>query len=110
MTADDGRYRFRTIRPVSYPGRAPHIHFAVSGPGVESLVTQMYVDGEPENERDMLLSRVRDPAARQRLLVALAPNPDDSAHLIGTFDLVLAADGRLGSARADPVYRSLAGV
>ncbi len=109
VTADDGRYRFRTIRPVSYPGRAPHIHFAVSGPGVESLVTQMYVDGEPENERDMLLSRVRDPAERQRLLVALAPNPDDSAHLTGTFDLVLAADGRLGSARADPAYRAFAG-
>src|SRR5690349_394339 len=25
----DGRYSFRTIRPVPYPGRTPHIHFTV---------------------------------------------------------------------------------
>ena len=26
-TDEQGQYRFRTIRPVAYPGRAPHIHF-----------------------------------------------------------------------------------
>ena len=52
---DDGAYRFRTIRPVAYPGRAPHIHFALSGQGVERLTTQMYVAGEPLNEGDILL-------------------------------------------------------
>lgn len=28
-TDAEGRYVFRTIRPVPYPGRTPHIHFAV---------------------------------------------------------------------------------
>ena len=43
---DGGRYAFRTIRPVAYPGRTPHIHFKVHAPGVGMLTTQMYVAGE----------------------------------------------------------------
>ena len=43
----DGFYRFRTIRPVAYPGRTPHVHFALAGPGFERFTTQMYVAGEP---------------------------------------------------------------
>lgn len=39
-----GRYAFRTIRPVAYPGRTPHIHFKVHAPGTGVLTTQMYVD------------------------------------------------------------------
>ena len=41
-----GRYDFRTIRPVAYPGRTPHIHFKVHAPGAGRLTTQMYVAGE----------------------------------------------------------------
>ena len=26
----DGRYNFRTLRPVAYPGRTPHLHFKVA--------------------------------------------------------------------------------
>ena len=52
LTDADGRYRFRTIRPVPYPGRTPHIHVAVTPPGGPTLVTQMYVHGEAGNERD----------------------------------------------------------
>ena len=88
-TADDGRYRFRTIRPVPYPGRAPHIHFAVSGPGFEPLVTQMYVDGAPENGRDWLLGSIRDPEQRASVLVRFAPDPSFDGVPAGTFDIVL---------------------
>ncbi len=90
-TADgDGGYRFRTIRPVPYPGRTPHIHFAVSGPGFPRLVTQMYVAGEPQNEQDGVLMSVRDPAARARLTVPLRPAAEtEPGALAGTFDLVL---------------------
>ena len=87
---DDGAYRFRTIRPVPYPGRAPHIHFAVSGPGIETLTTQMYVAGDPGNRRDGLLRRVRDPDARARLIVPLAAADDlEPGALAGRFDIVL---------------------
>ncbi len=85
-----GAYRFRTIRPVHYPGRAPHIHFALSGAGIDRLTTQMYVAGEPWNRRDGLLNRVRDPKARARLIVALAPAPElEAGALAGRFDIVL---------------------
>jgi protocatechuate 3,4-dioxygenase beta subunit len=85
-----GAYRFRTIRPVPYPGRTPHIHFAVSGIGLPRYTTQMYVAGEPGNQRDGVLMGVRDPAARARLIVPLQPLPDDpSGALAGTFDIVL---------------------
>jgi protocatechuate 3,4-dioxygenase beta subunit len=40
----DGRYRFRTIRPVAYGGRTPHIHFKVKLQRRELLTTQMYVE------------------------------------------------------------------
>jgi protocatechuate 3,4-dioxygenase beta subunit len=92
QTATDGAggYRFRTIRPVPYPGRTPHIHFAVSGAGMPRFVTQMYVEGEPGNERDGVLMGVRDPAARARLIVPLRPASEGEPNaLAGTFDIVL---------------------
>ena len=39
VTDATGGYRFRTIRPVPYPGRTPHIHFAVSGPSLARFTT-----------------------------------------------------------------------
>ena len=90
ITDEHGGYRFRTIRPVPYPGRTPHIHFAVSGPGLPRFTTQMYIAGEPLNERDGVLLGVRDPAARARLIVPLRPAPEIEANaLAGTFDIVL---------------------
>jgi protocatechuate 3,4-dioxygenase beta subunit len=83
-----GGYRFLTIRPVPYPGRTPHIHFAVSAPGFPRFITQMYVAGEPQNERDGVLMGVRGPAARARLIVSLEPAAE-SGTLAGTFDIVL---------------------
>ena len=88
-TDREGGYLFRTIRPVPYPGRTPHIHFAVSAPGFPRLITQMYVAGEPQNERDGVLMSIRDPAARARLIVPLRPAAKPEA-LAGTFDIVLA--------------------
>jgi protocatechuate 3,4-dioxygenase beta subunit len=90
VSAADGGYRFRTIRPVPYPGRTPHIHFAVKAPGSTRLVTQMYVAGEPGNARDGLYNSIRDPAARAAVTVALAPAPEIEPDAIaGRFDLVL---------------------
>jgi protocatechuate 3,4-dioxygenase, beta subunit len=105
-TDADGRYRFRTIKPVPYPGRAPHIHFAVSGRDFEPLVTQLYVAGAPENRRDGLLNSIRDPRARQSLIAAFEPDPTSPrGELLARFDIVLAADGRLS--RAGDEYREV---
>jgi protocatechuate 3,4-dioxygenase beta subunit len=90
VSAIDGGYRFRTIRPVPYPGRTPHIHFAVKAPGSGRLVTQMYVADEPGNARDGLYNSIRDPAARAAVTVALAPAPEiEPGAIAGRFDLVL---------------------
>jgi len=90
VTDAAGNYRFRTIRPVPYPGRTPHIHFAVSGAGLPRFTTQMYVAGEPLNERDGVLKGIRDPAARARLIVPLGPAPEtETSALAGTFDIIL---------------------
>ena len=91
VTAADGAYRFRTLRPVAYPGRTPHIHFAVSPPGARRFITQMYVAGEAGNERDFLLNSVRDPEARAKLIVALEPASTERGALRGRFDIVLPA-------------------
>ena len=61
----EGGYRFRTVKPVAYPGRAPHIHFALTGPGFGPFYTQMYLAGAPENARDFLLRNVTDRKARE---------------------------------------------
>lgn len=57
VTGKDGHYRFRTIRPVPYPGRSPHIHVKVFT-GKRTLTTQLYLAGEPGNERDVLYRRL----------------------------------------------------
>jgi protocatechuate 3,4-dioxygenase, beta subunit len=88
VTDAAGGYRFLTVRPVPYPGRTPHIHFAVSARGLPRFITQMYVAGEAQNERDGVLMSIRDPAARARLIVPLRPAAEPDA-LVGTFDIVL---------------------
>ena len=50
----EGRYRFRTIRPVPYSGRTSHIHYTVRVGGKRVFTSQMYVEGEAGNERDFL--------------------------------------------------------
>jgi protocatechuate 3,4-dioxygenase, beta subunit len=91
QTEGDGQYRFRTIRPVPYPGRTPHIHFAVHVPGSGRLVTQMYVEGEPQNARDGILNGIRDLRARQSVIVSLRPTKVEAGALEGRFDIVVPA-------------------
>jgi protocatechuate 3,4-dioxygenase, beta subunit len=87
-----GRYAFRTIRPVAYPGRTPHIHFKVHAPGVGRLTTQLYVADEPQNATDGVLNAIRDRNARASVIVRLEDAGDiEKGALKGTFDIVLNA-------------------
>ena len=49
-----GEYYFRTIKPVPYPGRTPHIHVMVYAGGKKRLTTQMYIKGHPMNAADQV--------------------------------------------------------
>lgn len=69
-TAADGVYAFTTIRPVPYPvptdgpvgdllratgrhpWRAAHIHFRITAPGYDELVTELFPDDDPYIEGD----------------------------------------------------------
>lgn len=62
-----GRYRFRTIKPVPYPGRTPHIHMRIVS-GAVDLTTQVYVEGETRNATDFLYGRLK-PAERDHVTV-----------------------------------------
>lgn len=82
-----GSYRFRTIRPVAYSGRTPHIHLKVRLGSRALLTTQLYVAGEPGNTRDFLW-RGLSPAERALLTAPFVPGPDGMRAL---FPLVVAA-------------------
>lgn len=68
LTDSSGAYYFRTIKPVPYPGRTPHIHFAVSQNGQRVLTTQLFVAGHPQNDRDGVLRSLRDDEARKLVM------------------------------------------
>ena len=54
-SAADGSYRFRTIRPVAYPGRTPHIHVKVKLDERPVLSSQIFMPDEAAaNQRDFL--------------------------------------------------------
>jgi protocatechuate 3,4-dioxygenase beta subunit len=72
-----GALRFRTIRPVAYPGRTSHIHLKVRHASFGELTTQLFVDGEPGNARDFLWRQL-DEADRAPLAMKLQPAPADS--------------------------------
>ena len=96
-TAADGRYRFRTIRPVPYGWRTAHIHFRVSGPGFERFTTQMFVADEPRNAEDGPYRSISDPAMRAAVTIPLESTGTFDSPLRGRFDIVLAADGRVSA-------------
>ena len=91
-TDEAGRYRFRTIRPVPYPGRTPHIHVAVLPAGEQPFVSQIYVKGEARNGEDFLFNRI--PVERRHLVLAsFFPSAGHEVELDATFDIILAGAG-----------------
>ncbi|PYU92487.1 MAG: intradiol ring-cleavage dioxygenase [Acidobacteria bacterium] len=90
LTGSAGEYYFRTVKPVLYPGRTRHIHFALKMKGREKWTTQCYVKGEPENERDGVFRGIKDPKARESVIVDFAPIKGSRiGELAARFDIVL---------------------
>ena len=90
LTGKSGEYYFRTIKPVPYPGRTPHIHVKVKRAGRDVLTTQCYVKGEPQNDRDGVLRGIRDARARESVIVEFAPmRGSRNGELAAKFDIVL---------------------
>ena len=90
VTGTDGSYGFRTIKPVPYPGRTPHIHFKISRGGTPLLTTQCFVKRHPQNERDGILRRLGDAAQRESVLADFRPLEGSRiGELTARFDVVL---------------------
>jgi protocatechuate 3,4-dioxygenase, beta subunit len=77
LAGADGRLRFRTIRPVPYPGRTPHIHVKLRHPNFGEMSSQLFVDGDPGNAGDFLWRRL-DAEAQQALAMRLQPAAADA--------------------------------
>src|ERR1043166_9324104 len=73
LTSGTGEYVFRTIKPVPYPGRTPHIHYKVKRQGKEILTTQLFIKGHPGNERDGVWRGIRDPRGREAVTRDFTP-------------------------------------
>lgn len=90
VTGTDGAYGFRTIKPVPYPGRTPHIHVKVSRGGQRLLTTQCFVKGHPQNDRDGIFKSIRDEAQRESVLADFRPLEGSRiGELTARFDVVL---------------------
>ncbi|MDQ3438773.1 MAG: protocatechuate 3,4-dioxygenase [Planctomycetota bacterium] len=90
LTGSTGEYYFRTIKPVTYPGRTPHIHYKVKLKGQDDFTTQCYIKGYPQNARDGVLRGVRDEKQRASVQVDFTPIEDSKAgELAAKFDVVM---------------------
>jgi protocatechuate 3,4-dioxygenase beta subunit len=85
-------YRFRTLKPVAYPGRTPHIHLKVATADGRRLTTQFYLAGDPQNERDFVYrGALRDARSRERVEMRLEPaNGLEAGAFATTMDIVIA--------------------
>jgi protocatechuate 3,4-dioxygenase, beta subunit len=90
-TDSTGAYGFRTIKPVPYPGRSPHIHVKVRKGERELLTTQCYIEAEKErNAQDGIYRSLKTEQERKALTVAFTPIKDSKiGELAAKFDIVL---------------------
>ena len=90
LTDSKGNYFFRTLKPSPYSGRTPHIHMAVSAKGEKKFTTQCYIKGEPRNQKDFILKRVKDQKARESLIIPFKKvNGSRTGEVAAKFDIVL---------------------
>ena len=87
-----GEYYFRTIKPVIYPGRCPHIHVKVKKGDRELLTTQLFIKDHPQNGRDGIYRAIRDANDRKLVSIDFTPIKESKLNeLAAQFDIVLGA-------------------
>ena len=90
LTGSNGEYVFRTIKPVPYKPRTPHIHLAVKIKGKKELITQCYIKGHEQNANDMVYKGIKDAAQRESVTLAFDPLKGSKAgELSARWDVVL---------------------
>lgn len=92
ITDAEGRYSFKTIFPGAYPAtpewmRTPHIHFKVSRRGYHELITQMYFEGQPLNQTDLLIKEMPKEDAQKLIVKLIGDSNDPHGIQYGRFDI-----------------------
>lgn len=97
-TASTGEYRFRTIKPVPYPGRpSPHIHVKVKKGDRDLLTTQIFIRGHEGNARDGVYAGITDLLDRELIQTDFtAVKESRIGEVQARFDIIL------GRTPADP--------
>lgn len=90
LTDAKGQYYFRTIKPVAYPGRTPHIHFGISQNGHRIFTTQLLIKGHPQNDKDGVFREIRDAKSRETVMTDFKPLASSKiGELVADFDIIL---------------------
>ena len=99
VTGSTGEYRFRTIKPVAYPGRpSPHIHIKVKSGDRELLTSQIFIRGHEGNRVDGVFAGVRDLIDRELVQTDFTALKESKIGEVGArFDIVV---GRTPDERA----------
>lgn len=87
----EGQYRFRTIKPVPYPGRpSPHIHFIVKQGDRRLLTSQIFIAGHPGNAADGVFAGLRDPIDRELVQTEFHPVKDSKiGEVAASFEIIV---------------------
>jgi protocatechuate 3,4-dioxygenase beta subunit len=86
-----GLYRFRTIRPVPYPGRTPHIHVKLRHPTFGEVTSQLFLAGEARNAGDVLWRQLDDAERKEVELRLQTPAAGETVAWVAERDLVVPA-------------------
>jgi protocatechuate 3,4-dioxygenase beta subunit len=88
---ESGEYRYETIIPGQYGGRAQHIHYVINAPGYRQLVTQLYFETDPKFEGNPDKNYTRDNLVGHRELIRPVAkiNKNSVAYSSVDFDIYL---------------------
>ncbi len=90
VTGTDGRYAFRTIVPVAYTSRTPHIHVKVHHGGRARLTSQLYIKGYHQNSVDFLFYSLSK-SERRQVEMEVKPRAGDAGSFETEIDLIIPA-------------------
>lgn len=95
LTNSQGFYIFESVKPGFYLNgsnyRPSHIHFKITPPGFDTLITQLYFQGDPYISSDLAASASSGSYDATHRIIPLNINSDGI--LEGTWDIVINGDG-----------------
>jgi protocatechuate 3,4-dioxygenase beta subunit len=89
ITDQNGHFSFKTIIPVEYPGRTPHIHLKLWDEMENVLTTQLYLHGHSLNKEDFLFKRMTLAEQKINSMKLIPAQSNDSTEYVTSVRLVV---------------------